>query len=103
MMAFRIALAVLFSLTTLAFAQDPPPIEKSEPIKAPPKPTPPSATAVAVTVNGEKIMEMAVFRALLRENPKNRDAARKEVINYLVDNLLIDQYLRQLKVVVEEK
>lgn len=67
------------------------------------KPKPPPAGAVAATVNGEKISEITVFRALLREKPEHRDAARKEVVSYLVDNLLIDQYLRQLKVQVEDK
>src|SRR5262249_53903752 len=75
---------------------------KGEPVPTP-KLTPPPASAVAATVNGEKIAEVAVFRALLKENPKNREAARKEVVNYMVDNLLIDQYLRQVKVDVTAK
>ncbi len=113
-------LPALLALAALAaavgYAKDPPPV--SPPPVAPPtgvlpavktdapmepKPTPPPASAIAATVNGEKIAELAVFRALLRENPKHRDAARKEVVNYLVDNLLIDQYLRQLKVPLEDK
>jgi foldase protein PrsA len=98
-------LAGLALIAAAGYAKDPPPptpVGKTE--AAPePRPTPPSAAAVAATVNGEKIAEMAVFRALLRENPKNRGSARKEVVNYLVDNLLIDQYLRQLKVPLEDK
>jgi peptidyl-prolyl cis-trans isomerase C len=65
--------------------------------------TPPAATAVAATVNGQSILEMAVFRALCRNPPKDMELARKEVINYLVDNVLVDQYLNQLKIAVDSK
>jgi len=88
-----------------SYGQDkvPPPVDKLPLPTEVIKPTPPPADTVAATVNGEKILELAVFRGTLRENPKNRDAVRKEVLTYLVDNLLIDQYLRQLKVPVEDK
>lgn len=91
---------ILVPLVPAAAAQEKLPPPKEATIE---KPTPPPASAVAVTVNGEKVAELSVFRALMREHPKHREAARKEVINYLVDNLLVDQYLRQLKVVVEDK
>lgn len=98
-------LLVFLILTVLVpaavHAQDKLPAPKVVPPE--PRPTPPPADAVAASVNGEKIPEVTVFRALLRENPKHRDAARKDVVTYLVDNLLVDQYLRQLKVSVEDK
>lgn len=96
---FAVLLALLgCGLTLSVHGQEKIPAPKEEP-----KLPPPPADAVAATVNGEKIMEITVWRALLRENPKNRDSARKEIVNYLTDNLLVDQYLRQLKVQVEPK
>ena len=59
---------------------------------------PPSPTAVAATVNGQSILEIAVHRSIVRENPKNLETARTEIINFLIDNALIDQYLVYLKI-----
>jgi peptidyl-prolyl cis-trans isomerase C len=53
-----------------------------------------SPTAVAVKVNGEPIYESTVQRALERVPPNRRELARPELINYLANNLLIDQSLR---------
>ncbi|MCS7045904.1 MAG: peptidylprolyl isomerase [Gemmataceae bacterium] len=66
-------------------------------------PPPPPATAIAATVNGQPIPELSVYRGLLREPPKNWPTARKEVLNYLIDNVLVDQYLIQLKITVDPK
>src|SRR5271167_2849058 len=66
-------------------------------------PPPPAANVLAATVNGQPIAELAVFRGLLREDPKRWAAVRKDVLNYLIDNLLVDQYLMQLKIAVEAK
>ena len=66
-------------------------------------PPPPAATVVAATVNGQPIAELAVFRGLLREDPKNWPMVRKDVLNYLINNLLVDQYLTQLKIPVDGK
>jgi peptidyl-prolyl cis-trans isomerase C len=49
---------------------------------------------VAATVNGEAIYELAVQRALERVPPARRVEERPRLIDYLVDNLLIDQSLR---------
>src|SRR5207237_813284 len=65
-------------------AQEPAPPEKASP-------KPPPANLVAATVNGQPVAEIAIFRSLLRTNPKNYDLARKDVLLYLVDNVLIDQ------------
>lgn len=95
-----LALAVFFTIVIGVRAQDvPPPM----PVESKAQPTPPPANAIAVTVNGQEIGEIAVFRALVREQPKDYDAARKEVISFLVDNVLIDQYLIHLKIEVDPK
>jgi len=59
--------------------------------------------AVAVTVNGHAIYEAAVQRSLQRVPPEERANARAEVIQFLIDNAVIDQYLEALKVTVEAK
>jgi peptidyl-prolyl cis-trans isomerase C len=100
---------VLLSLTLcggLAMAQGPPAGEQIPPPAPPPVPkaeTPPPADAVAAVVNGQPIPELAVFRGLLRVAPQFREKARPEVLNYLIDNVIIDQYLAQLKIAVEPK
>lgn len=85
----------------LTQAQDklPPPA----PTPTPQAETPPPADAVAATVNGQPIPELAVFRGLLRVNPQYREQARKDVVNFLVDNAVVDQYLGQLQIKVEPK
>jgi len=66
---------------------------------------PPAAPAkrVAATVNGRPITEAAVERALKPVAPENRAKARPEVINFLVENALVDHYLELLKVAVDQK
>jgi peptidyl-prolyl cis-trans isomerase C len=66
---------------------------------------PPAAPArkAAATVNGKPITEAAVERALKPVAPENRAKARPEVINFLVENALVDQYLELLKVAVDPK
>jgi peptidyl-prolyl cis-trans isomerase C len=66
-------------------------------------PPPPDAHVLAATVNGQPIAELAVFRGLLREDPKRWSSVRKDVLNYLIDNLLVDQYLTQLKIPVDAR
>jgi peptidyl-prolyl cis-trans isomerase C len=57
-------------------------------------------TTVAATVNGQPIYEQAVQRGLERVPPAKRPEVRSAVINLLVDNLLIEQHLKQLGVAV---
>lgn len=61
------------------------------------------ARKAAATVNGRPIAESAVERALKPVAPENRAKARPEVINFLVENALVDQYLELLKVAIEPK
>ena len=95
-----ISLAIGVASPSAMFSQQPliPPTAT-----APDLPPPPPASAIAATVNGQPIPEMAVFRGLLREDPKRWAAVRKDVVNYLVDNMLVDQYLTQLKIPVDAK
>jgi peptidyl-prolyl cis-trans isomerase C len=58
--------------------------------------------AVAATVNGQPIKEMMVQRGLERVDPTKRREARPELINFLVDNLLIEQHLIQLGITVDK-
>lgn len=73
----------------------------AQPPKAPaPAPAAP-ATGVAATVNGQPINEVAVQRGLQQFPPERRAQQRPELLNYLIDNLLIEQYLQQLQVKVD--
>ena len=67
-----------------------------------PLPTPGKAKAVAI-VNGREIPESAVQRALKPVPKESRDKARPDVIKFLIENALVDQYLELLKVAVEPK
>jgi peptidyl-prolyl cis-trans isomerase C len=84
-----LAILTTFVLASGAFAQAPP--------------VAPAKTKVAATVNGRPITEAAVERALKPVAPENRAKARPEVINFLVENALVDHYLELLKVAVEPK
>jgi parvulin-like peptidyl-prolyl isomerase len=61
-------------------------------------PPPPPATVVAASVNGQPIPEIAVYRAFLHDPAQYNAENRKEMINHLVENMLVDQYLFQLKI-----
>jgi peptidyl-prolyl cis-trans isomerase C len=54
-------------------------------------------------VNGQPLPESWVQRGLRRVPPAEHAKARPEIINYLVDNMLIDQFLAQQKIPVEPK
>lgn len=59
--------------------------------------------AAAATVNGQPILESAVQRGLRRVPPQRQAEARPEILNYLIENALIDQYLLQMRIAVEAK
>jgi parvulin-like peptidyl-prolyl isomerase len=75
----------------------------------PPPPAPvnnkPAADAVACTVNGQPILEMAVYRALesVKTPVSQRESVRKDVLKFFIDNVLVDQYLDSQKVTVDAK
>jgi peptidyl-prolyl cis-trans isomerase C len=84
-------------------AQTPP--QGSPPNAVPPTPgvaaNAPASNAVAATVNGQPITELAVQRCLKRVEASKRAAARPEFIDFLVDNVIIDQYLQQVPIKVD--
>jgi parvulin-like peptidyl-prolyl isomerase len=57
---------------------------------------------VAATVNGQPILEDVVQRGLASAPAAKRAEIRAERLNVLVDDLLIDQYLQQLAIKVED-
>ncbi|MFO0809390.1 MAG: peptidylprolyl isomerase [Gemmataceae bacterium] len=89
----RFALWISLGLTaaSAAYAQ--------QPAAAPAVP----ANAVAATVNGQPIPESSVQRGLKRVPPADHARARPEIVNYLIENALIDQYLTAQKIPVEPK
>jgi parvulin-like peptidyl-prolyl isomerase len=57
----------------------------------------------AATVNGQPVTEVAVQRGLKRVPPGEHAKARPEILNYLIDNVLIDQYLTAQKTAADPK
>jgi peptidyl-prolyl cis-trans isomerase C len=107
----RAAAVILGSaVASAALAQAPATPAPGQPAPTPPvvPGAPPAATkpverptGVAATVNGQQIPEVAVWRAL-RQFPESEHAvARKEILNHLIENALIDQYLNALKITAE--
>jgi peptidyl-prolyl cis-trans isomerase C len=60
-------------------------------------------TGVAATVNGQPIMEVAVYRGLKRLPADKQAEARTEIVNYLIDNIVLDQHLQQLRIDIDKK
>jgi parvulin-like peptidyl-prolyl isomerase len=97
--AFPGMLAVAVCLTALpAFAQSPPanPAAPAAPVAVA------NNNAVAATVNGQPISEMAVQRALKGIAAAQRNQVREEILNLLIDNALVEQYLQQMRVEIAE-
>jgi peptidyl-prolyl cis-trans isomerase C len=94
---WSLALVVMMAAEVGLFAQAPP--VPPQP-KAPP---PPAANLIAATVNGQSISELAVYRAAVAEERKNYDLLRKEILQHLIDNTLIEQYLVHLKINVDAR
>jgi len=80
----------------------PPPRTANPPPQAQPKaPVAPANNGVAAIVNGQPVSETMVQRALKRVPPAEQARARAEIMEFLVDNMLIEQFLVQQKVVVD--
>jgi peptidyl-prolyl cis-trans isomerase C len=74
--------------------------------QTPPAATAPAATAanaVAAKVNDQTVSQVAVNRALNAIPVADREKSRADVLQHLIENLLIDQYLAALKIAVEPK
>jgi len=99
---FRPWLATLLvgGLVSATLAQAPVParpVSAKERVPAPAT----NARSVAVTVNGEPILEGSVQRALRRLPPDRHSEAREPILNLLVENTLIEQFLTQSGVKVD--
>jgi len=86
--------AVALTLVVVFYAQGQP-----API---PEPSASPMPSIAATINGQAIYEVAVERALQSVPPDDRSKARPEIVEHLVNNTIIDQYLNTLKVTVDE-
>ena len=62
-----------------------------------------AANVVAATVNGQPIPETAVQRSLLRVPPAKQAEVRPQIVSFLVDQVLLDQFLLQQKIAVDPK
>jgi peptidyl-prolyl cis-trans isomerase C len=85
----------------------PPPVGLAPPAPAPKVEPRPTGTAATVTTSlgaqpmVQTIPEVAVYRALRQFPESAKEMARKEIINHLVENALIDHYLAAIQVKVE--
>ena len=77
----------------------PPPVALAPPTTKPE----PRPTGVAATVNATQIPEVAVYRSLRQFPVTSHHLARKEIVNHLIENVLVEQYLNLIKVTIEEK
>lgn len=107
-MRWSLSLFSLLMVSSILVAQQPPPpapVEKQITKIPPPQqvPPPPDRSVIAATVNSKKIPEIAVYRAMVRVPPKMWDKARPEILNFLIENALIDDYLERIKIPVDEK
>jgi len=98
----RIAAVVvlLWGSALPTFAQQPPASRPLSPVVS--QKTPPTS-GVAATVNGQPITENAVQRGLKRVAADQQAQARPAILDFLIDNVLLDQYLAQHGVSVDKK
>jgi peptidyl-prolyl cis-trans isomerase C len=69
----------------------------------PPTNTTALPAGAAAVVNGKVISEVAVWRGLQSVAPERRDKARPEIVNLLIDNAIVDQYVSQMQVKVDKE
>jgi peptidyl-prolyl cis-trans isomerase C len=62
-----------------------------------------AANAVAATVNGQPILESAVQRSLQHVPPIKHAESRPQIINFLIDQALLDQFILQQKITIDPK
>lgn len=79
------------------------PLAAAQAPAAPAARPPADPKAVAARVNGQPVYEVAVRRTLDRMPAAQQAAARPEVLNHLIDNLVVEQYLLQLQTAVDKK
>jgi peptidyl-prolyl cis-trans isomerase C len=99
-----LATAVLALLwTAIAAGQNPPPPPPSPPTLDRGPSTPAAQAAIAATVDNETIPERALQRALQGIPPARQAEARPEILNFLIDNAVVDHYLIKIPIVVDKK
>jgi peptidyl-prolyl cis-trans isomerase C len=67
------------------------------------RPPPVRPKGTAAKVNGQDLPLVSVERALLGIDSAKREEARAEILNFLIDNLLIDQALAHWKIEADPK
>jgi parvulin-like peptidyl-prolyl isomerase len=80
-----------------------PVLAQQAPPAAPPAAPAPAPGGIAATVNGQPLPEVAVQRGLRRVPPERQPEVRAQIIEFLVGNVLIDQYLLQHRIDVPKK
>jgi peptidyl-prolyl cis-trans isomerase C len=94
-----VSLGLLIFVGVAAQAQQPDP-----PPPAPvPTNQPPDPKIVAATVNGQQIRELDIYRGMPGSAAARYKELRAEVLNFLIENALVDQYLDQMKVSADAK
>jgi peptidyl-prolyl cis-trans isomerase C len=78
----------------------PPPASVAPAQAAPPAPANVPANAVAASVNGQPILESVVQRSLQRVPADKHSEARPKILDFLIDQTLLDQYLLEQKITV---
>lgn len=103
----RKALQMLLTLLVLAIVYPSAQAQNAAPTPVtPPAPAdlpPPAANAVAATVDSQSVLEMAVYRALRPVPADKRTEARAEILNFLIENALLDNYLKTQNIQIERK
>ena len=113
------ALLLTSAVAGTSAAQTPTPVPVPTPAQVPAPATPPAPvptgtlpapapavapvtrpTGIAATVGTQPIPEVSVWRALRQFPVEEHGLDRKEILNHLVENTLIDQYLNLLKMEV---
>src|SRR5438552_7883878 len=77
--------------------------QQTQPAQTAPAKAAAAPTGVAATVNGQPIPEVALQRGLKRVSPDKQAEARPEILDFLIDNVLIEQNLQQRGVNVDQK
>src|SRR5262249_22860005 len=90
-------------VVTLGIASLPAAAQEAGPTSANPAKAAATPAGNAATGHGQPNTELAVQRGLKRVPPAHQAEARAEIIDYLVDNVLLDQYLQQLRIEITPK
>jgi parvulin-like peptidyl-prolyl isomerase len=99
----RQAVRFILAVSAAAFLSWSAVAQQAQQTQAPAPKEAPAPTGVAATVNGQPILEVAVQRGLKRVPPARHSEARVEILDYLIDNTIIEQNLQQRGVTVEKK